>query len=96
MITAGSDGRARIGSPWTICREGTCPMADVTIELLKAQLPAVAAADDGPRVRETGAGRRRDQPDLCPVLAPLDRARAGGPRRQRGRDADQERGIPGR
>src|SRR5262249_29089202 len=62
-----------------------------------AQGPIAAAppADDGPRVREAGAGRRRRQSDLLPVLAPPDRAGAGHSGHQRGRRADQGRRVPG-
>ena len=68
-------------------------MADATIELLKDPVAAVASADNGPRVREAGAGCRRRQSNLHPVLAPPDRAGACHPRRQRGHHADQGRRI---
>src|SRR5271157_1886380 len=58
-------------------------------------LPAVASALDGPGVRDAGAGRCGDQSELLPVLVSPDRDRAGDPCRQRDRDADQERGVPG-
>ena len=48
------------------CTDGRCHD-----RVAEDPFPAVAAADDGPGVRASGAGRRRDQSDLRPVLLRL-------------------------
>ena len=68
-------------------------MADVMTDLLKAHLRQLHCRRWG-RVREAGAGRRRQRPNLRRVLAPPDRAGTGGPRRQRGRARIKQAGFP--
>ena len=68
-------------------------MADVTTELLKAQLRQLRLPTMGREFEKLARDAAVEQSDLRPVPAPPDRTGACRPRRQRGRHADQGRRV---